>query len=97
MATTRVKLDPGVLAADPNFESYYRGHVVMHEQRVREQLALPPDEQDPTWFMMVELDEPASVWWVLNHPADHSGAHWDTGPQGASGATGAAGSTGLDQ
>ena len=78
MATTRIKLDPGVLAADPDFETYYRDHLVLHEQRILEQQSLPPDEQDPTWFMLVELDEEASMWWLLSHPAHAHGAHWDS-------------------
>jgi len=78
MATTRIKLDPGVLVADPDFETYYRGHLVLNSQRILEQKALPVEEQDPTWFMLVELDEEASMWWVLSHPAHQGGAHWDS-------------------
>ena len=69
MATTRIKLDPGVLIMDPDFESYYRDHVVLNSERIQEQKALPPEEQDPAWFMLVELDEEASMWWLLSHPS----------------------------
>ena len=69
MATTRVKLDPGVLIMDPDFESYYRDHVVLNSERIQQQKALPLEEQDPAWFMLVELDEEASMWWLLSHPS----------------------------
>ena len=54
---------------DPDFESYYRDHVVLNSERIQEQKALPPEEQDPAWFMLVELDEEASMWWLLSHPS----------------------------
>lgn len=69
MATTRIKLDPGVLIMDPDFESYYRDHVVLNSERIQQQKALPLEEQDPAWFMLVELDEEASMWWLLSHPS----------------------------
>ena len=65
--TMRLKLDPGVLVADPAFHSYYKHHVILHEDKAREQLALPEHERDPFWWMLMELDEEASTWWMLTH------------------------------
>jgi hypothetical protein len=57
------------------FDSYYRDHLVLSSERIQEQQALPPEEQDPAWFMLVELDEEASAWWLLSHPP-HAHSDW---------------------
>jgi hypothetical protein len=70
MATTSnqtLLLDPGVLIGDPLWREYYQHHVIPHEQRSQAQRLLPPDQQDPYWFMMMELDQEASVYWRLTH------------------------------
>lgn len=60
-------MDPGVLVADPLWREYYQYHVIIHEERARQQLALPEADRDPYWFMLMELDEEASVFWTLTH------------------------------
>jgi len=60
-------MDPGVLVADPLWREYYQYHVIIHEERARQQLALPEADRDPYWFMLMELDSEASVFWALTH------------------------------
>lgn len=62
-----ILMDPGVLVADPRWNDYYKYHVVLHEERARQQLALPEQDRDPYWFMLMELDAEASVLWALTH------------------------------
>jgi hypothetical protein len=60
-------MDPGVLVADPLWRDYYCHHTILHADRARAQLALPEADRDPYWFMLVELDQEASVFWRLTH------------------------------
>lgn len=60
-------MDPGVLVADPRWNDYYQHHVIIQEERARQQLALPEEERDPYWFMLMELDQEASILWALTH------------------------------
>lgn len=60
-------MDPGVLVADPRWKDYYQYHVIIHQDRARQQLALPEQDRDPYWFMLIELDQEASILWALTH------------------------------
>ena len=60
-------MDPGVLVADPLWKEYYQHHTILHADRARQQLALPEEDRDPYWFMLIELDQEASVFWRLTH------------------------------
>jgi len=60
-------MDPGRLVADPLWREYYQYHTVPHEERAQAQLTMPQALRDPYWFMLIELDQEASVFWKLTH------------------------------
>jgi len=60
-------MDPGRLVADPLWREYYQYHTVPHAVRFLAQVALPEQDRDPYWFMLIELDQEASVFWKLTH------------------------------